>query len=206
MSPRRLRVDGPPNVDVDMRLDSSNISAEIEGTHTPRTRPLGRQADNDGGGASKEKHSGSSRLFSATCAAFTRVRGTLRSGGGGNSRSATLVSSLFSPSRERKSGGGAGGGGLQKAEVTGDRLSSDGSDGGNTRRKQKLSVIFDDEGSEDAENVSSEDSSSDKDAVTLRSQWASTLVASAAARGNATVRDHVDLLPRPRDAGNKVCL
>lgn len=208
MSPRRLRVDGRKSVDVDDNSSSDNSSADIERSHTPRERPLGRRADNDGGVASKEKQSGSSRLFSATSAAFTRVKGTLRSGGGGSSRSSTLVSTLFSPSRERRGGGGGGDGGLQ--EATGDRFSNDSNGssdgGGNARRKQKLSVIFDDEGSKDAENVSSEDSSSDKDAVTPRSQWASTLVASTAARGNATVRGHVDLLPHPRDAGNKVSL
>ena len=185
-----------------MRFDKNDT--ELEGSETPRTRPLGRRAADDGGAAGKEKQSGSNRLFSATSAAFTRVKGTLRPGGGGNPGSATLVSSLFSPSRERSRGSG---GGLQEAKTEGSELRIDGSgssDGGNTSNKQKLSVIFDDDGSDDAENVSEEDSSSDKDAVTPRSQWASTLVASTKARGNATVRGRVDLLPRPRDSDNKV--
>lgn len=87
--------------------------------------------------------------------------------------------------------------------------------GSNKSNKQKLSVLFDDDESE-AENVSegrgtmstNSDGGGQENTPTPRSQWASTLMASTLARekstGKTTVRGRVGLLPRPRDARNKV--
>lgn len=80
-----------------------------------------------------------------------------------------------------------------------------------TNNKEKLSVLFDDEEeSNDAESKESDNSKSDdqEHEPNPRSKWASTLMASTLARakasGKPTARGRVDLLPHPRDAGNKV--
>lgn len=228
----------PPHVRIRSHSGTGSFDDddEFEESRTPRTRPLGRHADDNG--ADK---SGSSRFMSATSAAFTRVKGmTIRSGSSGralNPRSVTLVSSLFSPSREKR-GDTSGHRAERMAEKRGSSAGSNaplspetnisdseidnrggtsstrsfkeierGGGGGGTT-SNKLSVIFDDDES-DTENRSERGSASTSaDAATPRSKWASTLMASTLARekttGKAAVRGRVDLLPRPRDAANKV--
>ncbi|CAM9389724.1 unnamed protein product, partial [Pylaiella littoralis] len=221
----------------------------------PRARPFRlRAGERDDGGATSAKgnQSGSNRLFSATSAALTRVKGmSIRSGSDGrvlNPRSMTLASTLFSPSRKNGGNGDHAFKGVEKIskkdsssnserdvssdssgpllfeeiDGQGDRAtagdggrSGGGGIGSNKSNKQKLSVLFDDDESE-AENVSegrgtmstNSDGGGQENTPTPRSQWASTLMASTLARekstGKTTVRGRVGLLPRPRDARNKV--
>lgn len=221
----------PPNVRLRSQSGAGSFDdADVE-ERTPRTRPLGRRADDNGGVSSKDRQSGGSRLLSATSAAFTRVKGmAIRSGSSGrvlNPRSVTLVSR----SRERR-GDGSGDnvennteerrrsdtplspetysnnseGDNSRGETNGTPSFEETEKGGNGDKsnKQKLSVLFDDDES-DTENRSEEGSASTND-NTPRSKWASTLMASTLAREKRALQGREDLLPHPRDAGNKVCI
>lgn len=109
------------------------------------------------------------------------------------------------------------------SEGDGDNISVSGSVTERNTHRNKLSVIFDDdeEGDNDARNGAGEGNSGDgptpsdeqeeqEHTDSTRSKWASTLMASTLAREKSTrrpstaVRVRVDLLPRPRDASNKV--
>lgn len=228
----------PPNVRLHSQSGADSFDdAEFGESETPRIRPLGLRADdNSGASTSKDKQSGSSRFMSATSAAFTRVKGmTIRSGSSGrvlNPRSVTLVSSLLSPSRERRSDTTSGhheerqgsngpyspesnsskSGADNRGETNSTRSQQEVEQGGmgGKSNKQKLSVLFDDDESDTENRSEGGSASTNNDAATPRSKWASTLVASTLARektaGKTALRDRDDLLPRPRDAGNKVSL
>lgn len=226
---------------VDTDEESETPPPYIEGIkQRPSARLVSRRTDdNDDGGTSSAKTKQSpagSRLLSATSAALTRVKGmTLRSGTSGrvlNPRSVTLVSGLLSPSRAKKGVDNDGADRTSEEDRSRkDRPFSQGhvendksapwvqdpgqdDDGGDTKsNKQKLSILFDDEGS-NAENGTEEGASTpststnDSNAATPRSKWAATLMASTLARekatGKAMMRNRVDLLPHPREAANKV--
>lgn len=232
---RRAMGTSPPNVRLrSYSGDADSLDdAEFEESRTPRTRPLGRRADDNGGATSIGRQPGSSPFMSATSAAFTRVKGmTIRSGSSGrvlNPRSVTLVSSLFSPSRERRGGIHAekntekrygsnrplsqesnsnNSDADSKGEASGTRSFEETEQDGTGGKSNKLSVIFDDDESGTENRSEGGSASTNADATTPRSKWASTLMAATLVRekttGKTAVRGRVDLLPRPRDAGNKV--
>ena len=227
----------PPKVRLRSHSGSGSLDdALFEESRTPRTRPLGRRADDNGGATSQSRQPGSSRFMSATSAAFTRVKGmTIRSGSSGRvlkPRSVTLVSSLFSPSRERRgdTNGDHEDKGTERRRSSNRPLSPESNtssaEAGNRgetnstgsfeeteqvgagSKDNKLSVIFDDDESNTGNRSEGGSTSTNPDAAAPRSKWASTLMASTRARekttGKTAVRGRVDLLPRPRDAGNKV--
>lgn len=215
-------------------------------TNNLGTRPPGNEdVEDDNVGTNGELKGGKS-ILSATSAALTRLKGmTIRSGSSGrmlNPRWATLGSSFSSPSPSRTERGSndspsprqmslhVGSGTKNRdssrderaSERDGDNISASGSAIERNTHRNKLSVIFDDDGEGDINAWNSAEENDDEGGSTpsaeqvkqehaadTRSNWASTLMASTLAREKSTgkpsvVRGRVDLLPRPRDASNKV--